>query len=162
MPLYTHKNSLAGMTLGGPVVAWVHEKIFAGGGAHIPSTWDEFSSQMGIRAVVHLARPGPILFQGGTTAGFLWLDIEHESDADLPTRHLCGRFIQEAISKGQNVLLHSAHGRHRTRWLYVAYLICSGKQVRAALTLAEEKPWQAPYHTDRAAWTEFKNYLRES
>lgn len=143
-------------------MAWVHENIFAGGGAHIPSTWDEFSFQMGIRTVVHLARPEPISFRGRTPARFLWLDIEHEDDADLAARDLCGRFVMEAIANGENVLLHSAHGRHRTRWIYVAFLICSGKQVRAALRLAEEKPWQAPYHTDRATWTEFKNYFRES
>jgi len=141
-------------------LAWVHERIFAGGGTHIPSTWERFSTQMGIQTVVHLSSPTPVAFRGSPPPRFLWLDIDQESEADHGTRALCGHFVLDALNNRESVLLHSAHGRHRTRWIYVAYLICAGKQVRAALTLAEEKPWQAPYHTDRAKWLDFKEYLR--
>jgi hypothetical protein len=142
-------------------LAWVHEHIFAGGGEHIPSTWDKFSSQMDIRAVVHLSNPAPMSFRGEPPPRFLWLDIEDEQNVDHRAQALCGEFVKDALLSGQNVLLHSAHGRHRTRWIYVAYLICAGRQVRSALRMAEEKPWQAPYHTDRAKWSDFKDFLRE-
>lgn len=142
-------------------MAWVHEHIFAGGGDHIPATWEHFSRQIGIQAVVHLSSAEPMSFQGGWPASFLWLDIEEEHEAGFAARALCGRFVQSALAGGENVLLHSGHGRHRTRWIYVSYLICSGRQLRSALRLAEEKPWQAPYHTDHQAWVEFQNYLRE-
>jgi hypothetical protein len=140
-------------------LAWVHERIFAGGGANIPSTWVQFSSQMGIQTVIHLSSPTPATFHGSPPARFLWLDIEQEEEADHGVRALCGRFVLDALNRGGGVLLHSAHGRHRTRWVYVAYLIYAGRQVRAALKLAEQKPWQAPYHTDRKQWSDFKNYL---
>ena len=91
----------------------------------------------------------------------LWLNLEDERDVDLGMQALCGGFVHAAIESGENVLLHSAHGRHRTRWIYVAYLIWAGKQVRAALRMAEEKPWQAPYHTDAEKWSSFRSYLRE-
>jgi hypothetical protein len=142
-------------------LAWVHEHIFAGGGDHIAATWKQFSTQLDIQAVVHLSYPEPLVFRGHLPEGFLWLDIEEEQQADHAARELCGRFVHESISSGYNVLLHSKHGRHRTRWIYVAYLIYAGKQVRAALTQAEEKPWQAPYHTDRGNWSDFKDYLKD-
>jgi hypothetical protein len=140
-------------------LAWVHEHIFASGGEQIPSTWVQFSTQLGIGAVIHLSHPEPMAFYGPVPERFLWLNIEEEQQAGHTARELCGRFVQESISLGQNVLMHSSHGRHRTRWIFVAYLICTGKQVRAALTRAEEKPWQGPYHTDRAGWSEFKEFL---
>jgi hypothetical protein len=142
-------------------LAWVHEHIFAAGGEQIPSTWDKFSSHLDIQAVIHLSNPGPMSFRGPLPSRFLWLDIEDEQDADYRTQALCGKFVKDALASGENVLLHSTHGRHRTRWIYVAYLICTGRQVRSALRMAEEKPWQAPYHTDRAKWSDFKNFLRE-
>lgn len=141
-------------------MAWVHERIFAGGGDHIPATWDQFSREMSIQTVIHLSRPKPMVFKGHLPARYLWLDVEQEDELELPTRELCGRFVLEALEARGNVLLHSRHGRHRTRWIYVAYLICAGRQVRAALRLAEEKPWQAPYHTDREAWRQFQHFLR--
>lgn len=143
-------------------MAWVDERIFAGGGDHIPAAWTQFSSQMGIHTVVHLSHPTPLPFPGVPPTRFLWLDIEREEQADHDTRALCGQFVHTALTGGANVLLHSTHGRHRTRWIYVAYLIWAGRQVRAALRLAEEKPWQAPYHTDPAMWAEFKEYLAET
>jgi hypothetical protein len=116
---------------------------------------------MDIQAVIHLASPEPVAFQGLPPDRFLWLDIEEEQQADHDARALCGYFVLDALNNGGSVLLHSAHGLHRTRWIYVAFLICAGRQVRAALTLAEEKPWQAPYHTNRQQWSNFKKYLSE-
>lgn len=142
-------------------MAWVHERIFAAGGDHIPDTWDQFSRQMNIQVVIHLSKPKPMAFQGRWPARFLWLDVEQETETAFPARAVCGQFVHEAIADKQNVLLHSRHGRHRTRWIYVAYQLYVGRQLRAALRLAEHKPWQAPYHTDRERWAEFKNYLRE-
>lgn len=160
MPLYTGQN-YAGSPARRSDLAWVHEHIFAAGGAHIPAAWDEFSAQMGITAIVHLSHPDPLEFQGPAPGRLLWLDLEDEFEADVGMQALCGGFVHAAIEGGENVLLHSAHGRHRTRWVYVAYLIRAGKQVRAALRMAEQKPWQAPYHTDPEKWLRFQSYLRD-
>jgi hypothetical protein len=161
MTLYTDRKLADLCEQWRPFVAWVHEQIFAAGGGHIPATWDQFSHQMNIKTVIHLSKSTPMDFNGGWPDRFLWLAIEGEKDSDSAARELCGRFVQDAVAQGQNVLLHSSHGRHRTRWIYVAFLLCSGRQLRAALRLAEEKPWQAPYHTDRESWETFKHYLRE-
>ena len=160
MPLYTGQNN-AGSAAGRLDLAWVHEHIFAAGGSHIPAAWDQFSAQLGVTAIVHLSRPEPLEFHGSAPARMLWLDLEDEREVDLGMQALCAGFVHAAIESGENVLLHSTHGRHRTRWVYVSYLIWAGKQVRAALRMAEEKPWQAPYHTDTEKWSTFRTYLSE-
>jgi hypothetical protein len=73
----------------------------------------------------------------------------------LPQRCLAGRFIRSCLDREELVLLHSARGRHRTRWAFVAYCILSGVSVRAALRQAAEQPWLSPYHTDRESWEAF-------
>jgi hypothetical protein len=81
--------------------------------------------------------------------------IEEEHQAGVEERLLAARFIQECLLMGQKVLLHSIHGRHRTRWAFVAFRIYSGRSVRAALRQAAESPWLAPYHTNTEDWETF-------
>ncbi|OGO66923.1 MAG: hypothetical protein A2Z37_05785 [Chloroflexi bacterium RBG_19FT_COMBO_62_14] len=133
-------------------MTWVQDGIFAAGGEHLPSKWAEFSDQTGIRAVLHL-RPGrPATFQGPPPVRLLWLGIENEAQASSDDRLLAGRFVADCLREGLSVVLHSSLGRHRTRWAYVAYEICVGRQVRYALRRAADRPWLAPYHTDEAVW----------
>jgi hypothetical protein len=141
-------------------LAWVDSRIFAAGGDHIPKHWDEFAGQTGIEAVLHLQPGGPTAFSGGPPAQLLWLGIESEADADMGARWAAGRFILESLDRGQRVLLHSSQGRHRVRWAFVAYLICSGKSAEAAVRAASAPPWLAPYRTRPAAWDHFAHFVR--
>ncbi len=142
-------------------MTWVHERIFAAGGSHIPATWDAFADQTGISAILHLAPDRPQAFQTHPPASFLWLDLADESLAGDSERLLAGRFIQHALDQGQLVLIHSSLGRHRTRWTYVAYRLLSGRPLDKVLRQAAEPPWLAPYHTDRTAWERFHASLKE-
>jgi len=136
-------------------MTWVDDHVYAAGGSHIPATWDDFAGQTGIRVVLHMRPQAPQPFQGPAPRAWLWMDIADESQADADLRLEAGQFVQEWVAAGERVLLHSSLGRHRVRWAYVAYRICSGQSVQAALRSAEQRPWQAPYHTDRQAWEAF-------
>lgn len=140
-------------------MTWVDDHVYAAGGAHIPATWEDFAGQTGIRIVLHLRPLAAQEFRGPAPHGWLWLNIADESQAGLDQRRQAGWFIQEWVAAGERVLLHSSLGRHRVRWAYVAYRICSGQSVQAALRSAEQRPWQAPYHTDRRAWEAFADQL---
>jgi hypothetical protein len=59
------------------------------------------------------------------------------------------------LQKELRVLLHSNRGRHRVRWIVVAYLILAGRSVRGAIREVEERPWLAPYHTQVDSWQSF-------
>lgn len=136
-------------------MTWVHERIFAAGGAHIPANWGQFVDHYGPTAVLHLEPDGPMNFAGPPPRELLWLAIDHEQQADLPTRELAARFISGALTGGSRVLLHCRTGRHRTRWAFVAYLIWSGRTAESATRLAAQAPWLSPYETDQAWWQEF-------
>lgn len=140
-------------------MTWVHERIFAAGGSHIPHTWAEFSDQTGVNAIVHLNPSAPLDFSGSPPEAFLWLSMQEETEADLSCRWLAGHFVQRQLREGRSVLLHCRAGRHRTRWVFVAYLLLQGKSWRAALRQAEQRPWLAPYHTDPAVWRAFADWL---
>lgn len=140
-------------------MTWVHERIFAAGGSHIPRTWAEFSDQTRVTAIVHMNLHRPLTFSGPPPEAFLWLSIEEEGEADLRSRWLAGRFVQRQLREGRSVLLHCRAGRHRTRWVFVAYLLLQGKSWRAALRQAEQRPWLAPYHTDSSVWRAFADWL---
>jgi hypothetical protein len=140
-------------------MTWVDDHVFAAGGAHIPAAWQAFSGQTGIRVVLHLRPQAPELFRGPPPQGWLWLDVADEVQVGPEQRRQAGQFIQAWVAAGERVLLHSSLGRHRVRWAYVAYRICSGESVQAALRSAERRPWQAPYHTDRQAWEAFADQL---
>jgi hypothetical protein len=141
-------------------VTWVHDQIFAAGGDHIPDTWQEFSRQTGIEAVLHL-RPGlPATFQGVPPRSFLWIDLSGEDQVDDPTRWLAACFLRESMGHGQAVLIHSSLGRHRGRWAFVAYRIVTGRSAQTALQEAAQRPWMSPYHTDPTAWEEFEKRVR--
>ncbi|NIS82505.1 MAG: hypothetical protein GTO14_20380 [Anaerolineales bacterium] len=133
----------------------MHEKIFAAGGEHIPATWGEFACQTGVSAILHLNALQPSKFLGPPPEMFLWLDVVDESHAGLDERHLVARFLRECLIAGHSVLLHSGAGRHRTRWVFVSYWIAEGRSVRAALRMAAERPWLAPYHTEEESWRAF-------
>lgn len=140
-------------------MTWVHERVFAAGGEHIPNTWQSFRQQTGISAVLHLNPGRPQHFEGAAPRAFLWLDIDQEEQAGEEQRWLAGRFLQLQLEQGGSMLLHSGQGRHRTRWVYTAYLLLRGRTVESALRQVEEPPWLAPYHTDRARWHEFSDWL---
>jgi hypothetical protein len=141
-------------------VTWVHDRIYAGGGAHIPDHWDEFAEQTGISAIVHLAPGRPATFRGRPPLAFLWLDLADETEAGPEERWLVGRFIDDCLEQGRKVLLHSSLGRHRARWAFVAYRILAGRTAPAALREAAERPWLTPYRTDPSVWEEFAGEVR--
>jgi hypothetical protein len=140
-------------------LTWVVDGIYAAGWQHIPNTWGAFSEQTGIRAVFHLSRDRPQTFNGPIPAAFLWLSIEDESEADNNLRALAGEYIHSCREAGLSVLLHSASGRHRVRWAFVAHQLWIGRKLETVLRQAAEKPWLAPYHTDENLWRSF--YERE-
>ncbi|GEM_PF-806456 len=140
-------------------MTWVDDHVYAAGGSHIPATWDDFAGQTGIRVVLHLRPQAPEPFRGPTPQAWLWLDVADEVQAGPELRLQAGQFVWQWVAAGEPVLLHSSLGRHRVRWAYVAYRICSGRSVQAALRSAEQRPWQAPYHTDRQAWEAFAEQL---
>ena len=143
-------------------MTWVDDRIYAAGGDHIPGTWAEFSDQTGITAVVHLRPGGPAAFRGPTPNAFLWLGIGDESEVQLLDRWLAGLFVADCMRQGRKVLLHSSLGRHRTRWVYVAWAIVEGRSTQAVLRQAAAKPWLSPYHTSLEAWNDFAREVRRS
>jgi hypothetical protein len=154
MPMYTQ--------VGGCAVTWVHERIYAAGGDFIPENWGSFSDQTGVDAIVHLSPKLPQKFQGPPANVFLWMDLIDERQAGMEERTLVAGFIQKSLQDGRRVLLHSSLGRHRVRWIYVAYLIQSGQTTRAALRQGAERPWLAPYKTDKELWARFESLIRSS
>ena len=141
-------------------MTWVEDGIYAAGGDHIPRTWSAFADQTGITAVLHLSASGPTEFAGRPASRFLWLDLELETEADQDARRLAGEFVLDSRNQGRRVLLHCTKGRHRTRWIYVAYRLCLGHGLKGVLRDAAQKPWLAPYHTDRDAWAAFRSYMK--
>lgn len=136
-------------------LTWVDEGIYAGGGEQLPASWAGFAEQTGITAVVHL-RPGrPAVFHGRAPERFLWLPLADENEATGPDRLLAAAFVAGCLAEGRKVLLHSSLGRHRTRWVYVAYRILQGSSLQAALRRASRRPWMSPYATDLSAWEAF-------
>jgi hypothetical protein len=143
-------------------MTWVHDGIFAAGGKHIPETWSEFADQTGVTAVLHLAPDRPTCFLGPPPEAFLWMDIADEMQADLDDRFLAAHFINDCLKAGHRVMIHSSLGRHRTRWVYVAFCILSGRSLRATLRRAAERPWLSPYHTDTGTWQAFGEIVSSS
>lgn len=141
-------------------MTWVEQSIYAAGGHHIPAVWTDFADSTGIGAILHLSGGGPELFLGPPPRRFLWLMVEEEKLAGLEDRWLAAEFIQNSLQAGEKVLLHSAEGRHRTRWAYVAYGLYMGRRLSRVLREAAEKPWLAPYHTDRDMWEAFQEYSK--
>ena len=142
-------------------MTWVEDGIYAAGGDHIPQTWEAFAAQTAITAVLHLSSSGPTRFMGPPPSRFLWLDLEQELEADQQARQLAGEFVRDCRQQGQRVLLHCTHGRHRTRWVYVAYRPCMGHGLKGVLRDVAHKPWLGPYHTDREAWAAFRSYMKQ-
>jgi hypothetical protein len=141
-------------------LAWVHDQIFAAGGSHIPATWQSFRRQQGISAVLSLSEEQPVPFLGPPAERYLWMAIADEAQADMASRRLAGEFLKDCVAAGHRVLLHSSRSRHRTRWAYVAFLLCSGKSVAAAVRAGAERPWLAPYETDRERWQQLREHLQ--
>ena len=141
-------------------MTWVQDRIFAAGGESLPQRWEDFAAQTGITAVLHLRRVAPSPFFGRAPTAYLWLDADDEDEAGDELRWLAGSFIQTCLAEGRRVLLHASRGRHRTRWTYVAYLICAGSTPETALRRSARAPWMAPYHTDRQRWTSFARGVR--
>jgi len=141
-------------------LTWVEESIYAAGGQHIPAAWADFADSTGISAILHLSSGSPEQFLGPPPRRFLWLDVEDEKLAGMDDRRSAAEFIQTALDAGEKVLLHSAKGRHRTRWAYVAYSLYAGRRLSRVLREAAEKPWLAPYHTDREAWKAFQEHAK--
>jgi hypothetical protein len=142
-------------------MTWVENGIYAAGGDHIPQTWGAFADQTGITAVLHLSGSGPTTFAGRPAARFLWLGLEQEAETDEQARRLAGEFVADCRAQGRRVLLHCTNSRHRTRWVYVAYRLCLGHGLKGVLRDAAQKPWLAPYLTDREAWVAFRSYMKQ-
>lgn len=142
-------------------MTWVHTDIYAAGGAHIPDTWDHFANQTGIRSIVHLNPGHPIPFQGGSPEAFLWLSVDREEEVDLATRMMTAQFVDHCLRSGHKVLIHSGRGRHRTRWIFVAWSILQGRSVAATLRTAAQAPWLDPYPTDEGVWEDFRRGVRQ-
>ncbi len=140
-------------------MTWVHDQIYAAGGEHLPMTWRSFANQTGVTAVLHLRPVSPAAFHGSFPESFLWLDLADENQAGLEERWLVASFIDEVLKSGRRMLLHSSLRRHRVRWAYVSYLIWTGRSVRASLREVEERPWLAPYRTDKKVWEDFKQFV---
>jgi len=140
-------------------LTWIHDRIYAAGGKHLPENWASFIDQTGITAVLHLHPTSPATFVGPTPVSFLWMNLEEEAEAGLEERWLAATFIGENLKNGQSVLIHSSHRRHRVRWTYVAYMIWNGRTVRASLNEVEQKPWLAPYYTDVKGWEDFEEFV---
>jgi len=141
-------------------VTWVEDRIYAAGGDHIPRTWADFAEQTGITAVVHLRPGAPAAFHGPVPQACLWLGIAEEGDAAPADRWLAGRFVADCLRAGRKVLLHSSLGRHRTRWVFVAWAIVDGRSAQAALRQAGAKPWLSPYQTSPEVWDAFARDVR--
>jgi hypothetical protein len=86
--------------------------------------------------------------------------VEEEKLAGMDDRRSAAEFIQASLAAGEKVLLHSAKGRHRTRWAYVAYGLYVGRRLPRVLREAAEKPWLAPYYTDREIWSTFQESVK--
>jgi hypothetical protein len=114
---------------------------------------------MGITAILNINEVVPTNFLGRPPERYLWLNIPGEKEADLEARVCAGRFLHSCVLRGDRVLMHSSHSRHRTRWAYVAFLLYSGESVSAALRQAAESPWLAPYETDRERWQALADHL---
>ncbi|MGB2896304.1 MAG: hypothetical protein WBB65_09090 [Anaerolineales bacterium] len=141
-------------------MTWVEEGIYAAGGQHIPAAWADFADSTGIGAILHLSSGGPEPFLGPPPRRFLWLRVEEEKLAGMDDRRLAAEFIKASLDAGEKVLLHCGKGRHRTRWAYVAYGLYVGRRLSRVLREAAEKPWLAPYHTDRDAWNVFQEHAQ--
>jgi hypothetical protein len=144
----------------GGYLTWVHNNIYAAGGEHIPRDWAAFRDQTGISAILHLSPDQPVVFEGLSPIAYLWMSIDRELNADLLDRWTAGSFLQTCIAADQRVVIHSIMGRHRVRWVYVSYLIMSGKSVKGAISEVEEKPWLTPYHTELEIWQKFSTYVK--
>lgn len=140
-------------------LTWVHDRIYAAGGEHIPETWGSFVDQTGISAVVQMGSE-KIDFCQPPPRALLWLKIEHERDAGIDECWLAARFIDRCLEEGRKVLLHCNSGRHRVRWLLVSYMIYSGRGVRGTLRRVADPPWLSPYKTNRELWEEFFQQVR--
>lgn len=141
-------------------MTWVEDRIYAAGGEHIPQTWAEFAHQTGIAAVLHLRPGAPASFQGPPPEAYLWLGLEDETEAGLAERWLAAAFVRDSLGAGRKVLIHSSLGRHRTRWIFVAWAIVDGRSTQTALRLAAARPWLSPYPTQPEAWEAFAREVR--
>ncbi len=154
LKMYTRRDTSIKVTM-----SWVTEQIFAAGGEMIPQDWARFQHETGICAVLHLNPCEPTPFVGPVPERFLWLDIAEEEQSGLAVRTQAAQFVFDAVQAGCRVLLHATQGMHRTRWVFVAFLILSGRRPAAAVRLAEELPWLAPYETDPDGWDAFYRSL---
>ncbi len=117
-------------------------------------------SKPGSRPWCTCAPAGPPRSRGTVPHAFLWLGIAEEGDAAPADRWLAGQFVADCLQAGSKVLLHSSLGRHRTRWVYVAWAIVDGRSAQAALRQAGAKPWLSPYHTSPELWDAFARDVR--
>jgi hypothetical protein len=145
---------------GACLLTWVHDQIYAAGGDHIPEVWASFVDQTGISAIVHLNSDAPAQFVGPLPNAFLWMRIGEEREAGISERLFAAQFIERCLQAGDKILLHSSEGRHRVRWLFVAFLILSGRGVRGTLSLVENRPWLSPYKTDLGIWNEYSEFVK--
>ncbi len=124
---------------------WVTDNIFVAGGDFVAENWADFQGQTGVSAVITVDREKPGDFKAPAPWAWLWLPVESEELYTLDQLRLGAQFIEAALGASHAVLLHSAHGAHRTRPLVAAHLIAQGKSVARVVKELEQKPWLPPY-----------------
>ena len=136
-------------------MTWVNDHLFVAGGDLIAETWADFQNQTGITVVVSLRAEGPENFGPPLPLAYLWLPADDAEELSLDGWRLGAQFIEAAVTLNRRVLLHCRLGLHRVRPLFAAYLVHTGKSVRAALREVEERPWMKPYRGDPERLEEF-------
>lgn len=140
-------------------MTWVSDHVFVAGGDVIPSGWDEFQRQTGISVVVSLRADGPDTFSPPPPLAYLWLPGDDAEGLTLDHWLIGAQFLDAAVKLNRRALLHCRLGLHRTRALFAAYLVYSGKSPKAALREVKQKPWMKPYTVDATRLEELARRL---
>lgn len=136
-------------------MTWVTDHLFVSGGDLIAETWADFQNQTGITVVVSLRADGPDTFGPPFPLAYLWLPADDAEELTLDAWRMGAQFIDAAVRMNRRLLLHCRLGLHRVRPLFAAYLIHTGKSVKATLREVEERPWMKPYRGQAARLEEF-------
>jgi hypothetical protein len=143
-------------------MTWVADHIFAAGGDFVVESWMEFQAQTGLSAVVTVSAQTPGLFSDPVPWAWLWLPLPDEAAYTLAHLDLGVSFIERALQAGQSVLLHGPKGLPRTRPLFAAHLLASGRSLKRVLREVEQRPWLPPYHGDPALLEAFASARAEA
>lgn len=136
-------------------MTWVSDHVFVAGGDVIPDGWADFQRQTGISVVVSLRAGGPDTFSPPPPLAYLWLPGDDAEGLTLDHWLIGAQFQDAAVQLNRRALVHCRLGLHRTRALYAAYLVFSGKSPKAALREVKQKPWLPHYAGDPTRLEEY-------